>query len=336
MGASASPTFPALVVVLDEAGQAQRAVQQRALHDLPAHDTLIRVRYSSLNYKDALSASGHRGVTRTYPHTPGIDSAGEVVSSADPALRAGQPVIVSGYDLGMNTPGGWGAYVRVPAAWVMPLPQGLTLFESMALGTAGFTAALSVQQLQRQGVLPESGEILVTGASGGVGSLAVALLAQLGYTVVAATGKMHLADWLRRLGAAEVLPREAVDDRSDRPLLKGRWAGVVDTVGGTLLAAAIRSTRRNGCVVACGLAQSPQLALTVYPFILRGVALQGVDSAEVPMAERQAVWFKLANEWKPRALSHIVTAVVTLEQLEPYIAAVLRGEVHGRVVVQLP
>ncbi|MDW8054951.1 MAG: YhdH/YhfP family quinone oxidoreductase [Anaerolineae bacterium] len=333
---AAQMTFAALVVTLDAEGSAHASVQTRTLDDLPTHDTLIRVRYSSLNYKDALSASGHRGVTRHYPHTPGIDAAGEVVSTTSAELALGQPVIVSGYDLGMNTPGGWGMFVRVPAAWVMPLPSGLTLFESMALGTAGFTAALAVQQLQRHGVAPEAGEVLVTGASGGVGSIAVALLAQLGYRVVAATGKPSLGAWLQRLGAAEVLPREAVDDRSDRPLLKGRWAGVVDTVGGNILASAIRSTRRGGCVVACGLAQSPNLSLTVYPFILRGITLQGVDSAEAPMSLRCELWARLATEWKPHLLSEIVTAVATLEQLPAYVDAMLRGETHGRVVVQLP
>ncbi len=328
--------FRALVVSERSGGEFERSVTTRRLADLPTNDTLIRVRYSSLNYKDALSAIGNRGVTRRYPHTPGIDAAGEIVESSSKEFEPGEEVIVTGYDLGMNTPGGFGQYIRVPAAWVVKKPDGLTLHESMVLGTAGFTAALSVHQLQRHAVTPEGGEVLVTGASGGVGCLAVAILGALGYTVVAATGKADARDWLMQLGAQQVLARDDVRDTSGKALLKERWAGVVDTVGGDILATAIKTTRRSGCVACCGNVASPELHTTVYPFILRGVTLQGVDSAEAPMPLRLQIWRNLASEWKPAPAAFAAIAhTVTLEQLSPMISAILQGKLRGRVVVDL-
>jgi putative YhdH/YhfP family quinone oxidoreductase len=324
-------------VVSEQAdGHFARQVTTRQLSDLPAHDTLIRVRYSSLNYKDALSASGHRGVTRHYPHTPGIDAAGEVVSSTNPALSAGEEVIVSGYDLGMNTPGGFGQYIRVPSAWVVKKPAGLTLHESMALGTAGFTAALCVRQLLRHEVAPDAGEVLVTGASGGVGCIAVALLSRLGYKVVAATGKAEAHDWLRQLGAHDVIARDVLRDPTGKALLKARWAGAVETVGGEFLAAVLKSTQRGGCVTCCGNVASPELHTTVYPFILRGVTLQGVDSAETKMPLRTKIWALLAGNWKlPPATLAAITRTVPLVELDPLIDDMLRGSLRGRVVVAL-
>jgi putative YhdH/YhfP family quinone oxidoreductase len=308
----------------------------RRLADLPANDTLIRVHYSSLNYKDALSATGNRGVTRRYPHTPGIDAAGEVVESESADFKPGDEVIVTGYDLGMNTPGGFGQYVRVPSAWVVQKPEGLTLRESMVLGTAGLTAALSVYQLQRHAVAPEQGDVLVTGASGGVGCLAVVILSQLGYRVVAATGKADVSDWLKQLGAQEILSRDDVRDASGKALLKERWAGVVDTVGGDILATAIKATKRGGCVACCGNAASPELHITVYPFILRGVTLQGVDSAETPMPLRLQMWHNLANAWKPSPEAfEAIAQIVTLDDLSPMIDAILHGRIRGRVVVDV-
>lgn len=334
-------TFKALLVTEQPQGSFKREVTQRRLEDLPANDTLIRVRYSSLNYKDALSASGNKGVTRNYPHTPGIDAAGEVVETDSDAFKAGDEVIVTGYDLGMNTSGGFAEYIRVPAGWVVPMPNGLIARDAMTLGTAGFTAALCVHQLQRHDVAPapslsNEGEVLVTGATGGVGCVAVAVLARLGFSVVAATGKADAHDWLRQLGAAQVISRTEADDASSRPMLRERWAGVVDTVGGNILATAIKSTKRRGCVTACGLTQSNELKTTVYPFILRGVTLQGIDSAETPMSLRLQIWQKLAGEWKPSDESlDAIRKACALEDLNPSIEDILHGRVRGRVVVKI-
>lgn len=316
-----------------EDGSFARGIETRSLQDLPAGDVLIRVRYSSLNYKDALSATGHRGVTRRYPHTPGVDAAGEVVTSRVADFQPGDPVIVSGYDLGMNTDGGFAEYVRVPAEWIVPLPDGLTLRESMCLGVAGFTAAQCVHQLQQNGVSAGAGEILVTGATGGVGCTAVAILARAGYRAVAATGKLDARDFLLDLGAAEVVHRDEIDDSSGRPLLSGRWVGVVDAVGGNFLASAIKATRYGGVVTCCGLAASAELPLTVYPFILRGVRLIGIDSAEVEMGTRVALWQKLGGEWKIDA-ERLVTER-SLDEVSGEIDRILAGQQRGRVLVTL-
>ena len=326
--------FKALVVEKTEDGGFVREVRERSIDDLAAGDLLLRVRYSSLNYKDALSATGHPGVTRQFPHTPGIDAAGEVVSCESGAFAPGDRVIVTGYDLGMETDGGWGGYIRIPSAWAVRLPDGLSLRESMALGTAGFTAALSVRQLEQAGVTPACGEILVTGATGGVGSIAVAILARAGYRVVAATGKSADEEFLRSLGAAEVISREQATAWSERPMLKERWAGVVDVVGGDTLAAAIKATRYGGSVTACGLVGSPELVMNVYPFILRGVRLIGIDSVNCPVDIRQEVWTRFAGQWNLPRLEDLVTEV-PLEGLEEKIQACLQGHSRGRVVVSL-
>ena len=326
--------FQAMVVHETPEGQFVRRIEDRSLADLPQGDVLIRVHYSSLNYKDALSASGHRGVTRAYPHTPGIDAAGMVEESSDDRLQPGDRVLVTGYDLGMNTSGGFGQYVCVPAEWVVKVPRALSLRESMICGTAGVTAGLSVMKLQTHGVTPDQGEILVTGATGGVGSLAVGILASDGYPVVAATGKLEATQFLLDLGAREVVHRDEVRDASGRPLLRGRWAGVVDTVGGEYLATALKSTRIDGAVTCCGLVASPDLTTTVYPFILRGVSLLGVDSQNCPMATRLRLWQKLAGEWKLSHLANLATEC-SLEGLEVEIERILQGKQRGRVVVDL-
>ena len=330
-----STDFQALVVEKTVEQQFARKVKMRSRSDLPPGDLLVRVHYSSLNYKDALSATGHPGVTRHFPHTPGIDAAGEVVTCASGTFAPGDQVLVTGYDLGMETDGGWGEYIRIPAEWAVPLPAGLTLREAMALGTAGFTAALSVLKLEEAGVQPGDGDILVTGATGGVGSSAVAILSQSGYRVVAASGKSAAAGFLRQLGAAEVISREEVIAGAERPLLKERWAGVVDVVGGGILAAALKATRYGGVVTCCGLVASPELALNVYPFILRGVSLLGIDSVQCPATIRRKVWEKLAQEWKPAQLQEMVTEV-SLAGIEEKMQAMLQGEIRGRVVVKLP
>lgn len=326
--------FKALVVEKTAERLFVREIRERSIADLPEGELLVRVRYSSLNYKDALSATGHPGVTRQFPHTPGIDAAGEVVSCEGGSFVPGDQVIVTGYDLGMETDGGWGEYIRIPSAWAVRLPAGLTQRESMALGTAGFTAALSVLQLEQAGVKPADGDILVTGATGGVGSLAVAILARAGYRVVAATGKSANEAFLRNLGAAEVIPREQVTSGADRPLLKERWAGVLDVVGGETLAAALKATRYGGAVTACGLVGSTELTMNVYPFILRGVRLIGIDSAYCAADTRQKAWGKLSGEWKPKQLEEMVTEV-NLDRVEEKIQAILKGEIRGRVVVAL-
>lgn len=328
-------TFQALVVEQTEEKQFVRSIKERSLDELPPGDLVVRVSYSSLNYKDALSATGHPGVTRQFPHTPGIDAAGEVVSCTSGSFQPGEKVIVTGYDLGMETDGGFGQYIRIPAAWAVPLPAGLTLRESMVLGTAGFTAALSVLKLVHAGVRPDQGDILVTGATGGVGSVAVSILAKAGYRVVASTGKTTDEAFLFDLGAAEVLPRDQVSAGFERPMLKERWAGVVDVVGGDTLVAALKSTRYGGTVTCCGLVASSDLVLNVFPFILRGVSLLGIDSVNCPADTRREVWQKLSGAWKPPRLDQLTTEV-GLSGLEEAIQTILKGGIRGRVVVKLP
>ena len=319
-------------VVKPDRGTASAQVTRRPIEELPAGDVLIRVAYSSLNYKDALSATGHPGVTRKFPHVPGIDAAGTIVESAASEWKAGDEVLVTGYDMGQNTWGGYAESVRVPAGWVVRRPEGLSLRECMILGTAGFTAGMGLDALVERGVSPARGEIVVTGASGGVGCLAVALLAKAGYQVVASTGKTSAHDLLKRLGAARVIGRDEVKDASDKPLLASRWAGAIDTVGGNTLATLVRSAHRDGCITCCGLVGGIDLPLTVYPFILRGVELVGIDSAECPRERRLRVWKKLATEWKPADLEQLAIES-SLNQLGPHIQEILAGRNTGRVLV---
>jgi putative YhdH/YhfP family quinone oxidoreductase len=326
--------FRALVVEKTGDGVVTRQIRERSLADLPAGDLLVRVRFSSLNYKDALSATGHPGVTRQFPHTPGIDAAGEVVACDGGAYSPGDQVIVTGYDLGMETDGGWGEFIRIPSAWAVPLPAGLDPAESMALGTAGFTAALSVDRLRQAGVTPDGGDVLVTGATGGVGCCAVAILARAGYRVVAATGKVDETPLLEQLGAAAVIHRDEILAGADRPMMKERWSGAVDMVGGATLAAVVKSIRYGGAVTCCGLVGSADLAMNVYPFILRGVSLHGIDSVNAPPLLRQRIWHLLADAWKPHGLE-AMTEDVPLEGLEDRIGAILAGGIRGRVRVTL-
>lgn len=327
--------FKALIVEKSADKQFRRTIAERSVTDLPPGDLLVRVQYSSLNYKDALSATGHPGVTRQFPHTPGIDAAGEVVACSSGLFTPGEQVMVTGYDLGMETDGGWGQYIRIPCDWAVRLPEGLSLRESMALGTAGFTAALSVLKLEQAGVQPADGEILVTGATGGVGSIAVAILAKMGYRVVAATGKTSDEAFLRELGATEVIPRAQVTAGAERPMMAERWAGAVDVVGGETLTAVLKSTRYGGTVTCCGLVGSAELTMNVYPFILRGVSLIGIDSVNCPRRPRLQVWEKLASSWKPDQLETLVTEIA-LEEVEQKLQTILQGGIRGRVVVRLP
>jgi len=327
--------FQALIVTETADKQFTRTIGAKHIDDLPAGQVLIKVRYSSINYKDALSASGNKGVTRKYPHTPGIDAAGIVVTSSDPTCKPGDQVLVTGYDLGMNTAGGYEEYIRVPAAWVVPLPAGLSLRESMIYGTAGFTAALSCHKLIKNGVSRDQGPVLVTGATGGVGSIAVAILAQSGYEVAAVTSKLDEADYLRQLGAKEVIGIAEADDQSGRPLLKPRWAGAVDTVGGNILATAIKTTRYGGTVTCCGNVTSGELHTSIYPFILNGISLMGIDSVNCPADLRLQVWQKLATDWKLDHLEAITTELPGLEALEARIGLILQGKNRGRAIVKI-
>jgi putative YhdH/YhfP family quinone oxidoreductase len=329
-----SRTFQALVVRVSDDKNYTRAIEERSIDDLPQGEVLIRVHYSSLNYKDGLSCIGDRGVTRHYPHTPGIDAAGVIETSDSSDFKAGDPVVITSYDLGMNTAGGFGQFIRVPADWVMPLPEGLSLRDSMIYGTAGYTAGLSVDVLQRQGVNPEKGPIVVTGSTGGVGSVSVALLSSLGYTVSASTGKPDEDNFLRKLGASEVIGRDAVNDKYGKPLLKETWAGAIDTVGGETLATLLKACKESGAVVATGMVASTELPATVFPFILRGVSLLGINAQGTSMSIRQEIWSKLASEWKPAGLERLAFNC-RLEKLNPEIDRILAGGQIGRVVVNL-
>lgn len=264
--------------------------------DLPEGEVLIRVSHSSLNYKDALSASGNKGVTRSFPHTPGIDAAGEVVEDASGKLAPGTAVLVTGFDLGMNTDGGFGEYIRVPAGWCVPMPAGWDARTAMIYGTAGLTAGLCVQKLLTMGAEPTQGPVAVSGASGAVGSVAVELLAKLGFEVVAISGKTDHAADLKALGASEVVGRDALSEEK-KPMLKPVFGNAIDTVGGTPLAELLKQIKPGGSVSCCGLVAGPQLQTTVLPFILRGVNLLGVDSVEIPLADKQAVWAKFSADW---------------------------------------
>jgi len=325
--------FRALVIEETEPKKFVSSIKTRSLDELPAGEVLVRVHYSALNYKDALSSVGNRGVTRNYPHTPGVDASGVVAASDDPQFATGDEVLVTSYDLGMNTDGGLGEYIRVPAAWVVKLPAQMSLKQAMMFGTAGLTAGLMIDVLVNNGVKPEQGPVLVTGATGGVGSLAVAILAKAGFEVAAVTGKPDAADFLKSLGATQVVSRESVID-TKRPMLKEQWAGVVDVVGGEMLASALKGIRYGGTATCAGLVGSPELNTSVFPFILRGISLVGIDSAECPMAPRVAVWNRLAGEWKPDCLASLTTEI-TLEEVETRLAALLQGKAQGHYVVKM-
>jgi len=311
----------------------KRSIIEREVDDLPAGDVLVEVRYSSLNYKDGLSATGNPGVTRNFPHTPGIDVSGVVLDSASPDFAAGDEVIVIGFDLGMNTPGGFGQRIRVPAGWVVKMPAGLTLHSSMILGTAGFTAAECIDKLEAAGMTPDGGPVLVTGASGGVGSVAVKILAHLGYEVAALTGKPEQHDFLKGLGAQQILSREEAAEGTDKPLLGERWGGVVDTVGGDILFNAVKSLRYGCSLAACGLVAGAAFQATVLPFLLRNVNLLGIDSVELPLADKERIWGRLANEWLVDLGE--LEETLTLETLSDAIDRILAGAMVGRGVVHL-
>ena len=326
--------FQALVVSEEADNTFVRQLTTKSTAELPDYDVLISVKFSSLNYKDALSASGNKGVTKRYPHTPGVDVAGVVEESRSELFSPGDNVIVTSYDLGTKIPGGFGQYVKVPAEWIVPCPDGLNLYESMVLGTAGFTAAQSVLKLIEHGIKPNDGKILVSGATGGVGSVTVSLLSHLGYHVVGVTGKTQAHAMLKDIGADDVISREEASDTSGRLLLREKWAAVVDTVGGIILETAIKTTQYGGIVTCCGNVASADLSISVYPFILRGVTLAGIDSAKCPMKTRKMIWDKLASGWKLPALENLSNDI-NLSQLNNHIDMILKGKTKGRVVLNL-
>jgi len=329
-----NPTIPFPCFLVDKAddGSVTTAVSTTTLDDLPLGDVVIEVAWSSLNYKDALACQGHPGVVRTFPLVPGIDCAGRVARSDSPSFKEGDEVLLTGYGLGVERWGGFAAFVRAPAEWIVPLPEPLTVRECMIYGTAGFTAAQAVTAIRDRGIEPASGPVVVTGATGGVGSIAVAILAKLGYEVTAVTGKIDQHDLLRQLGARVIVNRDEVVDTSSRPLLKARWSAAIDTVGGVPLATILRGTQHRGCVAACGLVAGHELPLTVHPFILRGITLAGIDSAACPRPQRLEMWRRLASEWRVDSLEWLASEI-TLAELPARVDAILSGQVVGRTLV---
>jgi acrylyl-CoA reductase (NADPH) len=321
--------------IFNEGGHIHSRVVDATLDELSDGDVVINAAYSSVNFKDALAATGAGKILKKFPLIGGIDVSGTVVSSRDARFAAGDAVLVTGYDLGVGQDGGFAGAVRVPGDWVVPLPAGLTLRDAMVYGTAGFTAALSVVRLERNGLRPGTGPVAVTGATGGVGSLAVGILAARGYEVTAITGKDDAADYLRELGAAHVQQRGALD-LGTRPLEKAMWAGAVDAVGGDLLAWLVRTTVPWGGVASTGLTGGTNLPLTVMPFILRAVSLIGVDSVACPADLRRDTWQRLAGDMRPRALANVAPADITLDDLPNAFDTLLKGRARGRYVVRLP
>jgi len=326
-------TFKCYRVFETESGVETRIVEM-GFDDLPEGEVLVKVSYSALNYKDALSASGHKGITKQYPHTPGIDASGVVVESTSAEWSKGDEVIVTSYDLGMNTHGGFSEYIRVPAEWVVGLPSGMDLKQAMVLGTAGLTAGISLRQMEKMGQNPAMGPVLVTGSTGGVGSMALQILQSAGYEVMASTGSQEKKELLIEQGVKEVFDRAFLQEDSKRPLHKPLWAGAIDTVGGITLAEVIKRTGWNGSIAVCGLVESPNFATTVYPFLLNGLNLLGVESATYPKAERKMVWDKLSGEWQPN-LNKVVIKEIGLQELDENIGLMLQGKTFGKVVVKL-
>jgi len=325
--------FKAFVIRENSDGSFSRKIENKTIDELPQGEVLIQVKYAALNYKDALSSTGHKGITKQFPHTPGVDACGIVVKSSSIGFKTGDEVIVTSYDFGMNTSGGFQEFIRVPEKWPVMLPKSLSLEESMILGTGGFTAALSLYKMEQNGQQPEMGKILVTGSTGGVGSMAVAILALRGYEVIAASGKTESYPYLKELGATEIIDRTDVDDKSGKPLLRSQWAGAIDTVGDNTLATAIKACGRNGSIAVCGLVISPKLETTVYPFILNGVNVLGIETAETPRKIRLKIWELLATSWKPNQLNEM-KKIISLEELENCIQLMLKGKSKGRVVVK--
>ncbi len=325
----------ALVVDKPEAGQAAKAAfRDFGDAELAEGDVLVRVTHSTVNYKDGLAVTGRAPVVRRFPMVPGIDLVGVVEESAHPGVQPGQNVVLNGWGMGETHPGGYAERARVRGEWLAPLPEGLAPAEAAAIGTAGYTAMLALMALERHGATPDRGPALVTGAAGGVGSVAVALLARAGWRVAASTGRPEEAEYLRDLGAAEVVGRERFSDGPARPLGKETWAAAVDSVGSRTLAAVLSEVRYGGAVAACGLAQGMDLPTSVAPFILRGVSLLGVDSVMAPRERRLEAWSRLARELD-RAKLAAMTSTVPLDEVPRVAEEILAGKVRGRVVVEI-
>jgi putative YhdH/YhfP family quinone oxidoreductase len=326
-------TFRALQAIEATPGNFDLKLVPRTVTELKEDELLIRVHYSSLNYKDALSAGGNRAVTRSYPHIPGIDASGIVEASMVQGFNVGEEVLVTGFDFGMNTDGGFAEYVIVPVAWVVKMPKGLTLKTTMIFGTAGFTAGLSVAALIRNGITSDKGLIAVSGATGGVGSIAVAILSKLGYKVAAISSK-DAGDFVLSIGAKQIIPRSEMEDQSGRPLLKPRFTAAIDTVGGNVLATLIKSLEYGGVVTTCGMVNGGDLHTTVFPFILKGIQLIGIDSVSLPLAERLPIWQKLAEEWLPESVAEITTEI-GFNDIAGHLKAMLDGKAKGRTLVRI-
>ena len=327
-------TFKALVVEETNDGEFKKSIQERKVSDLPENDLLIEVNYSSLNYKDAMSATGNKRITRNYPHTPGIDAAGVVVSDKSGTFSAGQEVLVFGYDLGMDTAGGLGQIISIPADWAIECPKSLTLKEAMIYGTGGLTAALSVQKLEKMGAKPSDGPVAVTGATGGVGSISIAILSQLGYEVIAFSGKPEQSDYLKDLGASEVRHRDTINEIGSKPIGRELWANAIDTLGGDYLANLLKQTKAGGAVTSCGLAGGAEFSMTVMPFITRAVSLLGVDSVLIPLEDKKAIWQRVSTDMKLPDLEGYAEEI-TLEQTPEYLDRFISSKVVGRYVVNV-
>jgi putative YhdH/YhfP family quinone oxidoreductase len=308
------------------------SIEDLSTSNLQSNDLLVKVSYSSLNYKDALSASGNKGVTREYPHTPGIDAVGKVVESNSSDFKVGENIVVTGYDLGMNTYGGFGQYISIPADWAISLPKELSEAEAMSIGTAGLTAGLCVRKLLMNDLAPDSGDVLVTGASGGVGSVAVMILSKLGFRVTALTGKTDQIDYLESLGASSIIMRNEMEEQG-KPLQKGLYQGGVDTVGGSILSNFISQTSQRGAITCCGNVAGDKLQTSVFPFILRGVSLIGIDSAESLLEVKKEVWNNFSKDWKIDVEK--ITKEVRLDSLSDEVEKILKGEQVGRIRVNL-
>lgn len=326
--------FKALVINQDETRKVTSGLASMTMDQLDAGEVLIRVHYSSINYKDALAATGVGKIIRRFPCAGGIDMSGEVVESSDVRFRAGDKVIATSFDIGVAHHGGYAEYARVPAAWVVALPDGLDLFEAMALGTAGFTAALGIVRMEDNGLTPAGGPVVVTGATGGVGGLAIDMLSRLGYHTVALTGKASEGDYLKMLGASDIRLRSSIDFDKVRPLEAGEWAGAVDNVGGQILHWVLATMKQAGVVASIGNAASFNINTTVFPFILRGVSLLGIDSGYMGFPTRQRVWDRLATDLKPHHLA-AVTRTITFDELPGAFDAFIQGTVKGRTVVRV-
>ncbi|MBS7566413.1 YhdH/YhfP family quinone oxidoreductase [Mucilaginibacter sp. Bleaf8] len=324
--------FNALLVTEAE-GEFTQEIKPLDLAQLPDNDLLIQVKYSCINFKDALSASGNKGVTKKYPHVPGVDAAGIVIKSKSAQFAEGDEVLITGFDMGMNTWGGFGEYISVPAAWALPLPAGLSLHEAMSYGTAGLTAALSVHEVIRAGIKPERGPVAVSGATGGVGGLATAILAKLGYEVTAISGKNDESFLLNTLGASSIINRaEFTDTYNVKPLATPAFAAAIDTTGGAILSGMLKATQYGGVVTCCGMVAGTELSTTIFPFILRGVHLAGIDSVMVPLEQRRPLWELLASEWKPANLSSLIQNI-RLPELPAKLNDILHGQAKGRYVL---